>query len=89
MASTGTARGEQYVATSKTCGAIDFSAVLVKADEQSLFWQIVRDDSAPVPIAHSPQLGLGSLRARPGRWGVHRVPLESKPSLLLNTILRI
>jgi hypothetical protein len=89
MASMAANGGEQYLATSKTCVATDFSAVLVKADEQSLLWQVGRNDSAPVPIAHSPEVGLESLRASPEPWGVHRVPLESKPSLLLNTILRI
>ena len=81
--------GEQYVATNKTCGATNFLAVLIKADEQSLPWQVVRDDSAPVLIGHSSQLGLESLGAGPGRRGVHRVPLEPKPSLPLSTILRI
>lgn len=89
MASMGANGGEQYVASSKTCGATDLSAVLVKPDEQSLLWQVVRDDSAPVLIAHSPELTLESLRASPGRWGAHRVPLESKVAVLLNTILRI
>jgi hypothetical protein len=89
MANMASQGGEQYVATSKTCGATDFPAVLIKADEQSLLWQIVRDDSAPVLIAHSSELALDSLGASPGRWGVRRVPLESKVSVLLNTILRI
>jgi hypothetical protein len=89
MASMGANGGEQYAATSKACGATDFSAVLVKADEQSLLWQVVRKDSGPVLIAHSPEVALDSLGASPGRWGVHRVPLESKVSLPLNTILRI
>jgi len=87
MASMGANDGERYVATSKICGATDFPAALVKTDEQSLLWRAMRDDSAPVPIAHSSELALESLGAHPGRWGVHRVPLESKLSLLLTTIL--
>jgi hypothetical protein len=81
--------GEQYVATSKTCGATDFPAVLIKADEQSQLWQIVHDDSAPALIGLWSQLGLESLGAGPGSRGVHRVPLESNLSVPLNTILRI
>ena len=80
---------DQYFATNKTCGATDFSAVLVTADKQSLLSQVARSNFAPVLLANSPALPLQNLRATPGRWRVHRVPLKSRDFLPLNTILRI
>jgi hypothetical protein len=74
--------GDQYVAPNKTCTAADFSAALVKADEQ-------RADSAPTQINHSPETELESVSTGPGHSGAHRVPLESKPPSLRNAILRI
>jgi|SRR5580692_2632491 hypothetical protein len=80
---------DQYVATNKSCGAADFSAVLVASDEQSLLLQAAGDHSAPVALDHSNERALQSFHASPGRWSIHRVPLKSKDFLPLTTILRI
>lgn len=82
MASLGANPGDQYVAPTKTCTATDFSAVLVKADEQ-------RADSAPALLSHSPETKLENVNSGPGRSGAHRVPLKSKPPSPLSTVLRI
>ena len=80
---------DQYAAANKSCAAADFSAVLVTADKQSLLSQVARSNFAPVLLANSPALPLQNLRATPGRWRVHRVPLKSIDFLPLNAILRI
>jgi hypothetical protein len=79
----------QLLAPSKVCGLSDFSAVLVKADEEYLLRQEARNHAAPVIFNRSPELGLQSLRTGPQRWGVHLIPLELPDALLLTTILRI
>jgi hypothetical protein len=79
----------QLVAPSKVCGFKDFSAVLVKADEEYLFSQGARNHAAPVILNGSPESGLGSLRTGPQRGDVHLIPLALPDSLLLTTILRI
>jgi|ERR1700675_340166 hypothetical protein len=89
MASMGSYGGKQLVAASKACGAADFSAVLVKTDEQSSLSREVQSDTARALIGGLPEHGLRSLDESPGRWGVHRVPLESADLLLPTTILRI
>lgn len=89
MASMGAGGGGKFVAASKACGAAEFSAVLVRTDEQILLPQGTRNDAAPVGISGSPAEDFGSLRASSGRWGAHRAPLESADSILLTTILRI
>jgi hypothetical protein len=89
MATTGADGRLQLVAPGKACGVSDFSAVLVKPDEEYLLSQGARNPAAPVILNGSPQLGLERLRIGPGRPGVHLIPLESSDSLLLTTILRI
>ena len=88
-ATTGADGQLQLVAPGKACGVSDFSAVLVKPDEEYLLSQGARNPAAPVILNGSPQLGLERLRIGPGRPGVHLIPLESSDSLLLTTILRI
>ena len=85
----GAGGGEQFAAPGKACGASDFSAVLVKADEQSSLSQGVQSDTAPALIGGSSGHGLGSFDESLGRWGLHRVPLKSTNLLLPGTILRI
>jgi len=89
MGTMGADGGEQFVAPSKACGASDFSAVLVKADEQSLLLQEQQRDTHPTLIDASSGDGLGSCDESLGRWGLHRVPLKSTNLLLPGTILRI
>jgi hypothetical protein len=79
---------ERLVAPSKVCGASEFSAVLVKADVQSLFSQGLRNDPARALINGSYVQSLASLHVSPERWDVHRVPIKSANSLLSTTILR-
>jgi hypothetical protein len=87
MATTGAGR-PQLLAPGKACGASDFSAVLVKPDEEYLLSQDARP-AAPAILNGSPELGLESWRIGPRRRGVHLIPLESSDSRLLTTILRI
>jgi hypothetical protein len=89
MAGMGSYGGEQLVAASKACGAADFSAVLVKTDEQSSLSQAVQSDTAPTPIGGSPAHSLGNLYEGPVRCALGRVPLETADLLLSTTILRI
>lgn len=89
MAGMGAAGGEQFLAGSKACGAPDFSAVLVKADERSLFLRTVRNDPAPMRLIGAPAKRMGSLAATWEHLSVPRVPLEPSDPLLLTTILRI
>jgi hypothetical protein len=79
----------QLVAPSMVCGLSDFSAVLVKADEENLLSQGARNHAAPVILNGSPELGLESLRTGPQRRGVYLILLDLPDSLLLTTILRI
>ena len=85
----GTDGGEQFVAAGKACGASEFSAVLVKTDEQSSLLPGVQSDTAPALIDASSGHGLGSFDENLGRWGLHRVPLKFTNLLLPGTILRI
>jgi hypothetical protein len=89
MASMGSNGGEQLVSTSKTCGAADFSAVLVKANEQPSLSRAAQSDTAPTLIGVSLDYGRGSFDESPARFGLHRIPLKSEDSPLLTTILRI
>jgi hypothetical protein len=89
MAGMGSYGGAQLVAASKACGAADFSAVLVKSEQQSSLSREVQSDTAPTVFGGSFEHGLASLDESPGRWDVHRVPLESGDLLLPTTILRI
>jgi hypothetical protein len=89
MASVGANESEHFVAPIKGCGAPDFSAVLLKADEEYSLSQAGRSDRTEVVIGGSPELGLGSLRASPAFSGLLRVPLASSESTLPITILRL
>jgi hypothetical protein len=89
MATTGADGRPQLVAPSKVCRVSDFSAVLVKADEEYLLSEGARILAAPVILNGSAQLELDGWRTGPQRRGVHLIPLESSDSLLLTTILRI
>jgi hypothetical protein len=80
---------EHLVAPSKACGAADFSAVLVKANEQSWLSQQGQNDPAPAVRGVSSGHALGNLEESLGRFGLHRVPLKSQDLLLLTTILRM
>jgi hypothetical protein len=89
MATTRVDGQPQLVAPGKACGVSDFSAVLVKLDEEYLLSHGARNPAAPVMLNRSPELGLESFGIGPRRRGVHLVPLESRDSLLGTTILRI
>jgi len=89
MAGMGSNGGERFVGASKACGAADFSAVLVKPNEQSSLSRAPQSDTAPTLIGVSPGYGRGSFDESPARFGLHRIPLKSEDSLLLTTILRI
>jgi hypothetical protein len=89
MATTGDRNAEKFVAPAKDCGQADFSAVLVRADEQSSHSREVRNDLTPRPPRLSPECAVGSVQANPTRWGVHQVPFESPDFHSLNAILRI
>jgi hypothetical protein len=89
MAGMGSYGGEQLVAAGTACGAADFSAVLVKTDEQPLLSQEVEGNTASALIGGSPGHRLASLDESPGLWSLHQVPLKSVDSLLATTILRI
>jgi hypothetical protein len=89
MAIMGTDGRPQLVAPSKVCGLSDFSAVLVKADEEYLLSQGARNHAAPAIVSGSPELGLESSRTGPRRRGVHLIPLDLPDSLLSTSILRI
>ena len=88
-ATTGADGQSQLLAPGKACGVSDFSAVLVKPDEEYLLSQDGRNPAAPVSLSGFPELGVASLRLGPQRRGVHLIPLASSDSLLLATILRI
>lgn len=81
--------GERIAALGKTCGNFEFSAVLVKADEQSLSSQSVRTDAPAVLIVSSHRKSVAQPSPSIGRCGEHRVPLEPASSFLLAMILRI
>jgi hypothetical protein len=88
MASMGADGSERLIAPSRVCGASEFSAVLVKADAQSLLSQGLRNHPAQALINGPSAQSLGSLHVSPDRWDVHRVPIKSANSLLSTTILR-
>src|ERR1700675_503797 len=89
IATTGADGRPQLVAPSKVCGLGDFSAVLVKADEEYLLSQRARNHAVAVILNGSPELGLESLRTGPQRRDVHLIPLDLPDSLQLTTIHRI
>ena len=67
---------ERLIAPSKICSSPDFSAVLVKADGQTLLSQGARNAPEQTLINRSSEQGLGSLHINPEHWDVHRVPLR-------------
>jgi hypothetical protein len=89
MARFSTDASEQLAAPSKFCGAADFSAVLVRADEKSPVLERVRNAPASIGIIGVRSERVGSLAAASEHLSLHRVSLELSNSLLLTTILRI
>ncbi len=89
MANMGADGSERLIAPSKICSSPDFSAVLVKADGQTLLSQGARNTPERSLMSRSSEQGLGGLHINPEHWDVHRVPSKSADSLLLITILRI
>jgi hypothetical protein len=89
MASPRADGGEKLVAASKACGATDFSAVLVKADEKTLLLEKARDFHAALRVSGTIPAHLGSSPATVEHLSAHGVPSELSDSLLLTTILRI
>jgi hypothetical protein len=89
MANMGPDGSEQLIAPSKICSSPDFSAVLVKADGQTLISQGARNNPIQPLINRSSEQGLGNLYIDPEHWDVHRTPSRSTSSLLFTTILRI
>jgi hypothetical protein len=89
MANTGAAGSEHFIAPTKSCGFFDFSAVLVKGDEQAI-------DSKGVRKPFSGKtLGLRVEQSQPAASSIsvlnraRRVPLELANSLQLAAVLRI
>ena len=78
----------QLVAPGRACGVNDFSAVLVKADEEYSLSERARNHAGTVVPNGSPALGLESLGTGPERRDVQLVPLDFADSPLLTTILR-
>jgi hypothetical protein len=89
MANMGANGSERIVAPSKTCSSRDFSAVLAKADDQTLLSQGARNDPEQSLMNRSSEQGLGSLYIDPQHWDAYRIPSSPTDSLLLATILRI
>ncbi len=79
----------RLIAPSKICSAPDFSAVLAKADYQTLLSQGARNTPEQTLINRSSEQAFGNLHSSPEHWDVHRIPSKSADSLLLTTILRI
>ena len=88
MAGMGTGAA-QFAARGKVCLAADFSAVLVKADEQPFFRHGGRTAAATSPVRVSFEKVFEGLQTFPGRGNLQLIPMESRDSLLLTTILRI
>jgi hypothetical protein len=89
MTSMGANGSERVVAPSKICSSPDFSAVLAKADDQTLLSQGPRNNPDQSLISRWSEQGLSSLHIDPEHRDVHRIPSKSADSLLLTTILRI
>jgi hypothetical protein len=89
MTSMGRDGGEQFVAASKSCGASDFSAVLVRANEGTVFLQGARNGTAPLHVRGAPPERFDSLPTTSEHLRVHGVPWQLADAVLLTTILRI
>jgi hypothetical protein len=89
MASMGANSGEHFTAPTKSCGAFEFSAVLVKADEQAINSQRVRNALSEkilgVRAEQSQPVAFSKSILSSGR----QVPLELANSLQLTAVLRI
>jgi hypothetical protein len=89
MASMTATGGEHFIAPTKSCGSSDFSAVLVKIDEQAV-------DSHEVRNALSARiLGVRAGQTKPVAFSksllgrTHQVPLALATSLQLTAVLRV
>jgi len=89
MANMGSDRSERLMAPSKICSSPDFSAVLAKADDQTLLSQGERNNPDQSLVSRSSEQGLGSLHIDPEHRDVHRIPSRPADCLLSTTILRI
>jgi len=89
IATTGADGRPQLVATGKFCGLSDFSAVLLRADEEYLLSHGSRIHAAPVILKGPPELELESFSTGPQSRDAHLIPLDLPDSVLLTTILRI
>jgi hypothetical protein len=89
MASMAADSGEHLIAPTKSCGPSDFSAILVKTNEQAMDSQGARSAfSAKIP-------GLQAAGSQPVPFSnsllgpAHQIPLASANSLQLTSVLRI
>jgi hypothetical protein len=89
MAGMSASGSEHFVAPSRVCASFDSSAVLGKANEESLLSNVDGNHPAQLVVSGSPSQRLESLLATSQRWHEHRVPIGLADSLLLTTILRI
>jgi hypothetical protein len=80
---------QKIAANTKTCVPIEFSAVLLKLDEQSSHSRDVRRGLAPAAISNSRDSAAARYNSDPARWGDPGSPFESSIPLPLKTILRI
>jgi hypothetical protein len=89
MASMAAGTGEHFIAPTKSCGSSDFSAVLVKIDEQAVDSHEARNAlSAKILGVRNEQTQPGAFRNSPlGR--AHHVPLALANSPQLSAVLRI
>jgi hypothetical protein len=89
MASMGAASGEHFIAPAKSCGSFEFSAVLVKADEQAIDSQRVRN------ALSGKILGVRAEQSQPVAFSnsilssARQVSLELANPLQLTAVLRI
>jgi len=73
----------------KICGAADYSAVLLNADEQASLQRDTRSFSASSSVSRPAEREASTSPAMLVRWGEHLLPTAPPSSLLLTTILRI
>jgi hypothetical protein len=87
--SSGAEGGAHFIAPAKSCGSFDFSAVLVKANEQAIDSEGVRNTSSAktpgvAPEQSQPVALLNSILSRP-----RGVRLRLPDSLQLSPVLRV
>src|SRR5579863_7121014 len=73
----------------KTCGAADYSAVLLNADEQASLQRDTRSFSASSSVSRPAGREASTSPAMLVRWGEHLVLIAPPSSLLQTTTLRI